>query len=297
VYALLFGGVCIGFAPILVRLADTGPVASAFWRLCLAAPLLWLMVVFRQWRAADNTSERRLAPAHPGQSWRHNVAPLLAGVFFAADLGTWHFSIRDTTVANATLLANCAPLLVTLYALVVERRSPPRSYYLALALALLGTVALVGPNFEQRGHQLRGDVLGLVAAVFYTAYMLAVKHARTRVDTLRLMAVSTSISALVLLPIALFIAGSAQQAFWPMGWHGWLALLGLALVTQILGQGLIAYALAHLSAALSTTGLLIQPVVAAVAAWIIFGEALGAWQLLGAPVLLLGIYLARRSDV
>jgi drug/metabolite transporter (DMT)-like permease len=177
VYALLLGGLCIGFAPVLVRLADVGPVASAFWRLALAAPLLWLLY----WRCARHAAirapdaELRLATPRNVGWW--SQALLLSGLFFAADLGTWHFSIRDTTVANATLLANCAPLLVTLYALLVERRTPPRLYFVALTLALGGAFVLVSPNFDAGSQQLRGDALGLLAAVFYSGYMLAVKRA------------------------------------------------------------------------------------------------------------------------
>jgi drug/metabolite transporter (DMT)-like permease len=220
---------------------------------------------------------------------------LLSGLFFAADLGVWHFSIGRTTIANATLLANCAPLLVTLYGLLIERRRPTSLFMIALLLAMAGAVTLVGPNFRHGGSQLRGDALALLAACFYTGYMLAVKNARARFSTLRLMAWSTTISAAVLLPVALLLSATTMQGFWP-GVHGWWVMLALALVTQIAGQSCIAYALAHLPVTISTTGLLIQPLTAAVAAWLIFGERLGGAQLIGALVLLLGIYLARRSD-
>jgi drug/metabolite transporter (DMT)-like permease len=73
-------------------------------------------------------------------------------------------------------------------------------------------------------------------------------------------------------------------------------LVGLALVTQILGQGLIAYAFAHLPASLSSVSLLIQPVMAALFAWLIFSEAIGFWQYLGGAIVLAGIWLARRGS-
>ena len=155
-YALLLGGLCIGFAPVLVRLADIGPVASAFWRLALAAPVLWLWPVVGAARPRSPFQFRRRGAAAPPESWLSVPALLLAGLFFAADLGTWHFSIGLTTIANATLLPNCAPLFVTLYAVLVERRSPPRLYFLALALALGGAVALVpGPAVPGRGNLAR----------------------------------------------------------------------------------------------------------------------------------------------
>lgn len=281
---LLLGGACIGFAPVLVRLSDAGPVASAFWRLALAAPLLWLAVALRAQRS-------RAAPRAPIGS-----AIALSGLFFALDLGVWHVSIGMTTVANATLLANCATLFVALYVWLIERRPPRGIFLLGLALALGGAGLLVGPHFGFGGAAAHGDLLALVAAVFYGGYMLAMRSARSSGDTLSLMAWSTSISALVLLPIAWLLSTRYGQPFWPQDVGGWSVVLTLALVTQIAGQSCIAYALAHLPVTLSSTGLLIQPLVAAAAAWLLFGEMLGQWQLIGAAVLLTGIYLARRGS-
>ena len=83
--ALLLGAAAIAFAPILVRLSDTSPGASAFWRMALASPPLWLWVY---------ASERNVAPSG-GAQWKLLI---LAGLFFAADLGAWHWSILFTSV-------------------------------------------------------------------------------------------------------------------------------------------------------------------------------------------------------
>lgn len=284
---LLLGGTCIGFAPNLVRIADTGPVASAFWRTLIAAPLLWLLV----W--AQHRRNRPATRATAAPTWR--AIALWSGVCFAADLATWHLSIMHTRVANATLLANLAPVLSTLYAFIVHRQRPTPAFVLALALALGGAALLVGPSFGAGSTLWRGDLLAVVAACWYTGYLLLIKHVRNMVDTLRLMAWSTTATAIVLLPAALAFSAAAGQPFWPHSPLGWWVVIGLAVITQIGGQGLIAYASAHLTVPLSTTGLLIQPMVAGLVAWLAFGETLGPAQLAGAAVLMLGIYLARRS--
>src|SRR5258705_9589484 len=95
---LLAGGCCIAFAPIFVRLSDTGPVASAFWRVALAAPMLWAWVGLM---GSESNSQGRDSP----RSANSTLTPLiLAGLFFALDLGFWHWSIVWTSVANSTLL-------------------------------------------------------------------------------------------------------------------------------------------------------------------------------------------------
>jgi drug/metabolite transporter (DMT)-like permease len=277
---LLAGGCAIAFAPIFVRLADTGPLASAFWRCALAVPVLWAWVLLR---------DKSPAPAS-----RSAFLPLMAaGLFFAADLGVWHFSILYTSVANSTVLANLAPIFVTLAGWLFWHRRVTRTFLAGMTLAILGMFVLVGPNFALGGKPLLGDALGALTAVFYAGYFLAIKVTRDAGgSTARLMAWSTTITSIALLPIALF----APQAFWPSSAAGWWVLVGLALVTQILGQGLIAYAFAHLPASLSSVSLLIQPVMAALFAWLIFGEAIGFWQYLGGAIVLAGIWLARRGS-
>jgi drug/metabolite transporter (DMT)-like permease len=274
---LLAGGCAIAFAPILVRLADTGPVASAFWRTALAAPLLWAWAV---------RSDPAPAPV--------SVGPLVgAGIFFACDLGVWHWSILYTSVANSTLLANLAPIFVTLAGWLFFRRRVTRTFLVGMVAAIAGMFILVGPNFAIGGTRLVGDALGALTAVFYAGYMLAIKAARDEgASTARLMAWSTTITAAVLLPVALLF----PQPLLPQGIQGWLVLAGLALISQILGQGLIAYAFAHLPASLSSVSLLIQPVMAALFAWALFGEAIGAAQFVGGAVVLAGIWLAKRGS-
>jgi drug/metabolite transporter (DMT)-like permease len=277
---LLAGGCAIAFAPILVRLSDTGPVASAFWRTALAAPLLWA------WAYHVRSAE----PATGGGS---RGALLGAGIFFACDLGVWHWSIVYTSVANATLLANLAPIFVTLALWLFWRRTVTRVFLAGMVTALAGMFVLVGPNFSLGGTRLLGDALGALTAAFYAGYMLAIKSARdAHASTARLMAWSTSITAVALLPVALL---SSQPAI-PQGAAGWLVLFALAIVSQILGQGLIAYAFGHLSASLSSVSLLIQPVMAALFAWAIFGEAIGAMQFTGGAIVLAGIWLARKAS-
>jgi drug/metabolite transporter (DMT)-like permease len=280
--ALLSGGIAIGFAGIFMRLSDVNPLASAFWRMALALPFLW------GWALATRKQD-----VAAGKRVDYAAVLALAGAYFAADMGIWHLSLHYTTVANATLLSNFAPIFIALWMWIVHRMRFARLFIVGMALALGGAVMLVGPGGDGgSGHRLMGDALGLCTAIFYGAYQMAVKRAREHYSTARLMAWSTTVTAVVLLPFALLSPG----AFWPASAAGWLPLLALALVAQIGGQTVIAYAFAHLTASLSSVSLLIQPLTAAIAAWILFQEILGPLQIAGGVVLLLGIYLAKRGS-
>ena len=272
--ALFAGAAAIGTSALFVKVSETGPVATAFWRVALALPLLWLWAL-RTPRSTDGARDTRLM--------------LAAGFFFAGDLAVWHWSIVLSSVANATLLANLAPLFVTLAAWLLYRRRPGAPFLIALAVALAGMSLLIGPDFHAGGRAALGDVLGVVTAMFYAAYQMTVNRARATVSTARIMAVSTTLTALFLVPVVAL----SGETWWPSTAHGWLLLIGLALISQVAGQSLIAYALAHLSTVFASVGLLLQPVVAALLAWLLLGEALTAWQLFGGVLVLAGIAAAR----
>ncbi len=276
--ALLLGAAAIAFAPIFVRLSDTGPSASAFWRVALAAAPLWLWL--RLSRRAEGAARLPWKPL------------IIAGLCFAGDLGAWHVSILYTSVANSTLEANFAPIFVTIGAWLLFRQRVSRLFLFALAVTLGGATLLIGPNFALGGRALLGDALGVLTAVFYGGYMLAIKSATERCTTAGIMAVSTGVAALALFPYALATA----DVFLPQSATGWMVLIGLALIPHIAGQSLIAYGFAHLPAAFSSVSLLLQPVLATIYAWVLLGEAVGPEQMLGGVVVLAGIYLAKRSS-
>jgi drug/metabolite transporter (DMT)-like permease len=288
---LLAGGCAIAFAPIFVRVSETGPVASAFWRCALASPLLWVWA----WRVA---AARAPSASGPGDRPRerhgkHWGALILAGLFFAGDLGVWHFSILFTSVATSTVLANLAPIFVTIFGWLIWKTRVTGVFLVGMIAAIVGMFVLVGPEFRHGGQPLLGDALGALTGAFYGGYFLAIKVARDGgASTARVMAWSTMITALVLLPIAL----AFPQPLLPHSFGGWMVLVGLALVTQILGQGLIAFAFAHLPASISSVSLLIQPVMAALYAWFLFHEAISLAQWIGGAIVLGGIWLAKRGS-
>jgi drug/metabolite transporter (DMT)-like permease len=284
-FALLAGGTAIGFAGIMMRLSDVNPIASAFWRLALAAPVLWIWA----WTTKPQDQAK-------GMRTDFQLTLALTGIYFAGDMAFWHLSLHFTTVSNATLLSNLAPLFIAAWMWLVYRIRFAHAFVLGMATALAGALLLVGPNLSgshASGYgRLLGDGVGVVSAVFYAAYQLSVKNARDHYSTARLMAWSSTFSALALLPFALLSPG----AFWPAGWSGWLPLLGLALVAQIGGQTVIAYASAHLPASLSSVSLLIQPLIATLAAWMLFAEAVAPVQMAGGILLLFGIFLCKRGS-
>lgn len=273
--ALVLGAAAIGFAPIFVRLSEVGPVATAFHRVALSLPVFALMAL-------------RLPPPAGRAGW---VGCGLAGLFFAGDLSVWHMGIMLTTVANASLFTNLAPVFVALGLWLIWGQRPSRRFVLALGVSLLGAVLLMGGSLRLSPDRLAGDALSVLSGAFYGAYILAVGRSRAGVPAPVLMVWSGAVTSILLLPVALGLG----EAVLPQTVRGWAVVLGLALVSQVGGQGLIAWGLAHVPATLGSVILLLQPVVAAVTAWALFGEALEGAEILGAGVVLLGIHIARKA--
>jgi len=280
--ALLLGAAGIACAPIFVRYAldeGIGPSAAAFYRLLFAMPVAWA------W-ALRQGAHRRPADA------RERLQLCIPGLCFAGDLAVWHWSIHWTSVANSTLLANFQPVFVTLGGWILFKRRFRKLFLLGMAVALVGAVLLVNGSFGRSAQQFRGDLLGLLTAVFYASYFLSVGWLRERFTTPTILAYAVTVAAAILAPIA-WASGEALTGY---STRGWLDVVALALVSQVLGQGLIIYALAHLPAHFGAVTLLLQPVLATMMAWWLFGETLGGREAWGAALVLAGIVTARRGS-
>jgi drug/metabolite transporter (DMT)-like permease len=275
--ALVGGAMAMGISPVFVRFAEVGPFTSAFWRVGLALPALWL------WSAL----ERQPEGAQPTSSARFSV--VMAGLLFAGDLTFWHLAIMNTSIANATFLATLAPVWVVLGSGLFLAERVELKVFLGLALCLIGAGALIGETWSAKPGQLDGDLYGVATSFFFGAYFLAVRRARRHYGTGRLLFLSTLVTAAVMLAEAVVM----ENMFWPETLAGVAALLAMALISHSGGQGLLAFALGHLPAAFSSLVIFLEAVAAAGFAWLIVGEALGLIQFLGAMAIFAGIAIAR----
>jgi drug/metabolite transporter (DMT)-like permease len=274
--ALLIGALAMGASPVFVRLADVGPFASAFWRVFLALPFLagWALVETRgKWTALAGFDR---------SVW-------LSGLLFTGDLFFWHLSILSTTIANATFLATTAPIWVALGAWLVLRERIGAPILAGLALCLLGGLALLGQSYGFAPQRLPGDLYGVITAIFFGGYVLAIRKARAGLGAGTLAFLSTAITAGCLLVIALAL----EPTILPRSWNGAASLLALAVVSQVFGQGLLAVALGTLPATFSSLVIFLEAVQAAALGWIFFDEALGLLQAVGGVLILIGIWIGR----
>jgi drug/metabolite transporter (DMT)-like permease len=282
-WVLILGAVLISFSGIFVKISELGPTATGFHRLFLALPIFWL------WMAQEARKNPQALPLR----WQDWWLLALCGLFLAGDLVFWHWSLHMTSVANATLLGNSAPIFVTLagWLLFGQRFSP--LFLLGMALAVGGAAVLVGISFGHGQRPFLGDLLGVIVGAFYAGYIMLVGGLRGRFSTATVMGISGVATCLALLPIAL----ASGESLTAHTLHGWVVLFALAWLSQVAGQSAITWSLAHLPAAFGAVTLLVNPVAAALFAWATLGERIGPLQAIGGAVVLIGIALARQGSV
>ncbi len=275
--ALVIGAIAMGASPVFVREAEVGPFASAFWRVCLGLPVLYV------WAWVENRRMDRKI------SWQFTIPILLAGLFFAGDLIFWHLAILKTTMANATLMACLAPVWVALFSGVAIGESVPRNSFIGLAVCLTGAFLLLGSSYQLAPERISGDIYGLITSIFFGLYFLAVRVARRTHNGAEITLLSTFVTAVILLVFALLSGGTMI----PVTLAGVMSLMALGMVCHAGGQGLLALALGSLTAAFSSLVIFVEAIAGAYFGWLIYNEQLGAWQIAGGILILTGVWIAR----
>ena len=274
--ALIGANIALALGPWWVRLADSGPVAAGFWRILLPLPLFFVLA-------------RANRQPLTGLPRRTLIAVALAGLFFGADLASWHIGIGMTRLGNATLFGNAGSLIVMIWGLIALRRWPRVPEWLALTAAVGGAAILFGRSLEISASTLAGDLFCLFAGLCYAFYIIPLHKARESLGSWALLAWSGMASVPVLLAIAL----ARGEPIWPQVW--W-PVLGLALCSQVIGQGLLIWSLKHFAPLIIGLTLLLQPAIGVLAGWLAFGEALTGWDALGMGLVAGALVVARMGE-
>lgn len=278
ILAVAGGAMIIGLAPVGMRLSELGPQATAFWRFTFALPVLAALVIATRARGPSARDGRLLGGA---------------GVCFALDMALWHAALGYTTVANATLFSNMTPVIAAAAGFLFFRERIGAGWLMGAGVAVTGAALMSWSRAETGQGTLGGDLLGLGSAVWYAAYLLVLRGVRARVGASVAMLATTAAAAVVAAIVT--VATGETFATGDMTLNGWLVLVGLGAFVHVGGQGLIAHGLGQLPITLSTVLLWVQPVSAAVFGWVLFGEGLAATGVIGAAMILAGVFVVQRS--
>ncbi|OLP16748.1 EamA family transporter [Leptolyngbya sp. 'hensonii'] len=291
ILALCIALVSIASAAIFIKLGEReiSPYATAFNRFWITTLALTLWNGFKSITAPSELEESLEPNPYNGVV----IGQLfLVGLFLSADLVLWAWSLTQTSVANATLFANLTPVFTCLIAWLVWGRRFERQFLIGMVIAIAGICAIGLGDFHLAPGKVQGDIAALLAAVSFSIYLLLLERLQLRLKNSAICFWSSGIATLVCLPIVLI----DQNPVFPSSWQGWLTVICLSVVCQIIGQGLLIHSLNHLSAEFVALFLLLEPVLAALGAWAFFSENLSLFNLAAFGIVITGIYLALSSS-
>ena len=268
--ALLGGNIALALGPWFVREADTGPVSAAFWRMFLALPFLVLLA---------RANGQRLGGMGAGTL----ALVALGAVTFALDLASWHIGIEMTRIGNATLFGNAGSIVLLFWGFLIARTLPGKLEWLAIVFACAGAAILMGRSLEISDETLIGDLFSVAAGLLYAVYLLTLQGARGQFGSWSLLVWVSLFAA----PVLLGIAVALGEPVWP---GDWTPVIGLFVVSQLIGQGLMVFSLRYFSPLVVGLALLTQPAVASLYGWLAFGEVLSGMDIVG--MVLVGAALA-----
>ncbi|MCK0099879.1 DMT family transporter [Qipengyuania sp. S6317L1] len=264
--ALLAGNVALALGPWLVRLADTGAVSAAFWRLFLALPFLILFA--------------RVAGQPLRGLPRKTLAIVAVGALaFASDLASWHIGIEMTRLGNATLFGNAGSIILLFWGFIAARMLPRGFDWLAIVCALGGAAILLGRSLEISAGTFVGDLFCITAGLLYAVYLLTLQNERGQFGSWSLLVWVSIFACPFLLGLALILG----EPVWPTDWT---PVIVLFITSQLIGQGLLVYSLGHFPPLFIGLALLTQPAIAAAIGYWVFDEVLSVLDIVG--MLLLG---------
>lgn len=273
---LLTGIICISWSAILVKLADVSGIASGFYRLFFATiGIIPIWLYFRK----------------PITDKSGVIIAIICGILFACDIALWNTSIMISKATISTLLANLAPIWVGFGALLFMKEKPSKLFWIGTTIALTGVATIIGFDLLFSMKMNYGDLLAIIASMFYGAYILTVRKGRNTLDTFSFTAISM-ISSTVVMGI---LSIATQTELWGFSTKTWLSLAALGLIPQLLGWLAINFALGYIKPTIASVSLLSQTVFTAIFSIFVINEVLSFKELIGALIVLAGIFLVTRK--
>ncbi len=276
ILAALVGAIILSFSAIFYSLSGANPITGAFFRVAYALPVLVII-----WWTRRKDDHRPL---------RHRWLAFGGGVSLALDIVVWHTSIDYIGAGLATLIANSQVILVALAAWLIFKERPHRMVMGAIPLVLFGVTLVSGLGQQDAfgDDPVLGTLLALMAAFFYSFFILVLKFANTgRAPSSGPLMDATAGGVVAITLIGLVRGGIDFTWSWPE--HAWL--LAVAIGPQVIAWLLIGYALPRLPASETATVVLLQPALTMVWGAIIFAERPSTLQIVGAVVVLTGVGL------
>lgn len=278
VYLVFLFICCLSLGGIFVKYSYLGPVNTGMYRVLFSIPIFMILNLVVKNECKMSFQEKMIA--------------IIAGIALGVDLILWNISFSYTTVANANLLANLVPFTVVPLSFFLFHEKINKVFFISIIICLIGLFVLIYNKISFDTSKLKGDFLAISTSFFYGLFFIMVYKLRKKFNFIQIMLYASVGCLIALLPSSYCIEGFE----YPKNMAELFPLLGLAVISQVIGQGGLSFSLGKISANLASVIVLMQPVIAAVFAYILFHEKLESNEIIGVFIVLIGIYLASKSN-
>ncbi len=275
---------------ILLKLGGDwiGENETVFWREAIG--LIWFTVIETS-LVLFNRQFREDQDCPPKNNYTPKIVAFLVGAGIAATLymmfGVW--SLSFTSVTNVAVIDCTLPIFTILGGSIFFGQMFDRRFIIGVVIAVGGAIVIALADFSESTIQLYGDALALISTFFYATYWLLVEQVRANFSTTIILLWRCAVGTIMLIPI-LWLSGSDRIL--PNSWQEWLLVIAIALLSQVIVQGLSVYSLKKLSSSFVALSMLIIPVFSHIEAKLIFSEITSWINYLGCLIVLWGMYLA-----
>ena len=289
--AIFVSLVALSFTAILIKLseAEIGSNATILHRLWIATIVFWVWEGVNTLKQPENATQ---AVSKPPNTYQEKGLLILVAAISTASIVCWAWSLSQTSVANSTVLRNLTPLFTSICGWLLLNHRFDRKFLLGMGLAIIGAIVIGWGDFNLGQNNLIGDAIALFSAFLYAIYLLFLERLRNSLNTITILLWRCAFGTILLFPFVL----ATKESLFPSSYQGWLILIALAIVCQVIGQGLLVYSMKRFSSSFLAVFLLLEPIVTAILAWIIFAENLNLFNGIAFALIIAGIYLAKSSN-
>jgi drug/metabolite transporter (DMT)-like permease len=276
---LSVGIIAISTASIFVKLCDAPVLIIAAYRMLLASLILMPMACYRKtWRG-----------------WHRNELGwhLLSGLFLSLHFAFWIASLKYTSVASSVILVTTHPIFVGVGGWLFLKERLGSNLIFGIVLSVLGSGLISYGDMSLSKEAWMGDGLALLGGIAASGYLLVGRKMRKDQDLLSYIFPVYSTAGLILVLLALIF----QKSFWGYTSSTYLYLFLLALVPQIMGHTTFNWALKYLPAAAVAVAILGEPIGSTILAYLILGEGLTLWKIIGGISIFSGILNALKKTL
>ena len=213
-------------------------------------------------------------------------------MFLALHFATWIASLDFTSIANSVVLVTLTPVWLALWAVVALRQPPGLRTWLAVGLALAGSVVMGWGSARVGMESLLGDGLALVGGILFVGFLLLAEAARRTIGIVAFVTLVYT-GAAILLWAVVFALGLPLVG---LSLETYLAFIGLGLVSQIIGHTGFNWAVRSISPMVLALLFLTEPLLSTALGWFYFGEGFARETAIGGVLILAAIYLGVRAS-